>query len=293
MRGIRSLWDHNLISRDEEYTGRMSEISLVCMVGGLSSRFGGRIKGFARIGPNGETLVECILDQALGAGVREVVFVVSPATEGPFTEVFGSAYRDVPVKYARQNFDERTREKPWGTVDAVCAAGEFVHGPFLVSNGDDLCGEQSFRLLVDHLGRSPNGAAVGFPLSAMLPGDGSVTRGVYELNEDGTLKSSTEVFDLNRHNFEEKGLTIQTICNVNLFGFHLEVLDLLSDILSRFKVQHQGDRKAECLLPTEVGNLIAAGKLVMDVYASDDIWIGITNPEDEQAASELLKRAAD
>ena len=267
----------------------MSDIALVCMVGGMSSRFGGRIKGFARVGPDGEMFVECILGQALSAGVTNLVFVVSPATEGPFRDAFGSSYRDAPVSYALQQVDENTRDRPWGTVDAVCTARDFVDGSFIVSNGDDLCGEGSFRLLVDHLRRSPNGATVGFPLSAMLPGEGSVNRGVFELNDDGTLRNSREVFDLNQSNIEEKGLTAETICNVNLFGFHTDTFDLLGDVLAAFKRDHADDRRAECLLPAEVGRLIGAGKLVLDVYSSDETWIGITNPGDEEVAARLLR----
>ena len=260
------------------------------MVGGLSRRFGGRIKGFARVGPNDERLVEFILEQALSAGVSRIVFIVSEATRTPFQEVFGSRYRGVPVEYAMQVYDSAVRRKPWGTVDAVCAAREFVGGPFVVCNGDDICGEQAFGLLADHLSSSENAATVGFPLAKMLPEEGTVNRGVFELNEDGTLKAATELFDLDRGNMAARGLTPDTICNVNLFGFHPPVLGLLGEVLASFKAEHAGDPGAECLLPTEIDGLVSAGKLVMDVYVSDEDWIGVTNPEDEEKVRELLAR---
>ena len=268
----------------------MSEVSLVCMVAGLSRRFGGRIKGFARVGPNGERLVELILEQALSAGITRIVFVVGEATRAPFQELFGSRYRNVPVEYALQEFDPEVRNKPWGTVDAVCAARDFVGGPFVVCNGDDICGEQAFRLLADHLARSENAATVGFPLAKMLPEEGTVNRGVFELNEDGTLKGAAELFDLDRGNMAARGLTPDTICNVNLFGFHPPVLGLLGEVLAAFKAEHAGDPAAECLLPTEIDGLVSSGKLVMNVYVSDEDWIGVTNPEDEEKVRELLAR---
>ena len=270
----------------------MTEVTLVCMVGGMSSRFGGRIKGFAKVGPDGEMLVECILNQALSAGVSRIVFVVSPDTQGPFTETFGSEYHGVPVAYALQAYDTSDRDRPWGTVDAVCSARDHVDGPFVVSNGDDICGERAFGLLVDHLQRSPRGATVGFPLAGMVPEEGTVTRGIFELNDDGTLRSATEMFGVSRDNLSEKGLTLESIVNVNLFAFQPEVIGLLDEVLTAFKAQHAGERKAECLLPTEIGNLVAASELVMDVYVSEERWIGITNPEDEDTARELLRRAA-
>lgn len=268
----------------------MSEVTLVCMVAGLSRRFGGRIKGFARVGPNGERLVELILEQALSAGITRIVFIVSEATRAPFQELFGSRHKGVPVEYALQEFDPEVRNKPWGTVDAVCAAREFVGGPFAVCNGDDICGEQAFGLLADHLARSENAATVGFPLAKMLPEEGTVNRGVFELNEDGTLKAAAELFDLDRGNMASRGLTPDTICNVNLFGFHPPVLGLLGEVLAAFKAEHAGDPSAECLLPNEIDGLVSSGKLVMDVYVSDEDWIGVTNPEDEEKVRELLVR---
>ena len=268
----------------------MPEVTLVCMVAGLSRRFGGRIKGFARVGPNGERLVELILEQALSAGVSRIVFVVGEATRTPFQELFGSRHRGVSVEYALQVFDPEVRRKPWGTVDAVCAARDLIDGPFVVCNGDDICGEQAFRLLADHLGRSENAATVGFPLAKMLPEEGTVNRGVFQLNDDGTLKAAAELFDLDRDSIAARGLTPDTICNVNLFGFHPPVLGMFEDVLASFKAEHAGDPAAECLLPTEIDGLVSSGKLVMDVYVSEEDWIGVTNPDDEQKVRELLAR---
>ena len=268
----------------------MPDVTLVCMAAGLSRRFGGRIKGFARVGPNDEKLVELIIEQALNAGVSRIVFVVSEATRPPFEELFGSRHRGVPVEYAMQVYDSAVRKKPWGTVDAVCAARKFVGGPFVVCNGDDICGEQAFRLLADHLARSENAATVGFPLAKMLPEEGTVNRGIFELNEDGTLKAAAELFDLDRDNIQARGLTPDTICNVNLFGFHPPVLGLLGEVLASFRAEHAGDPAAECLLPTEIDGLVSSGKLVMDVYVSDEDWIGVTNPDDEKKVRQLLTR---
>ena len=41
------------------------DIALVYMVAGMSSRFGGKIKQFAKVGPNDSTLIEYSLYQAL------------------------------------------------------------------------------------------------------------------------------------------------------------------------------------------------------------------------------------
>ena len=59
------------------------------MVAGLSSRFGGKIKSFAKIGPNNETLIEYSLNQAIKTGFNKIIFIVSELTKKPFKEKFG------------------------------------------------------------------------------------------------------------------------------------------------------------------------------------------------------------
>ena len=119
----------------------MKDIALVYMVAGMSSRFGGKIKQFAKVGPEGETLIEYSLNQAIPAGFTKIVFIVGNKTEKPFKEMFGDSYKGIPIKYASQNFDSASRDKPWGTTDALCSAKELLDCPFIICNGDDLYGK--------------------------------------------------------------------------------------------------------------------------------------------------------
>ncbi len=80
------------------------EISLICMVAGLSKRFGGKMKAFAEVGSNNETLIEYSLKQALLAGFTKIIFVVGEATERLFKDKFGNNYKGIPVQYALQKF---------------------------------------------------------------------------------------------------------------------------------------------------------------------------------------------
>ena len=257
------------------------------MVAGLSRRFGGRIKGFARVGPDDEKLVELILQQALGAGISKVVFVVSEATRTPFQELFGSRHLGRPCRVRPAGV------RPRGPQEAVGHRRRGLRRPR--SHRRSVRGLQRRR----HLrgagvqasspitwARSENAATVGFPLAKMLPEEGTVNRGVFELNDDGTLKAAAELFDLDRDSIAARGLTPDTICNVNLFGFHPPVLGMLGEVLASFKAEHAGDPAAECLLPTEIDGLVSSGKLVMEVYVSEEDWIGVTNPDDFQRRGE-------
>ena len=122
----------------------MREIALVYMVAGLSSRFGGKPKAFAKVGANGELLIDYSLAQALKGDFSKIIFVVSEKTRALFFAKFGNSYKGIPVYYALQEFDSVKRQKPWGTVDALCSAKEFLNCPFVVCNGDDLYGEEVF-----------------------------------------------------------------------------------------------------------------------------------------------------
>ena len=268
---------------------RKKDIALVYMVAGLSKRFGGKLKWLAKVGPNGETLIEYSLNQALPAGFTKIIFVVGEKTEKPFKEKFGESYKGIPIYYTKQEFDTKARDRPWGTVDALCSAKQFIDCPFVVCNGDDIYGENTFRILVNHLKKEKTNATVGYKLRAVLFEEGSVNRGIIELDSKSNVKSITEVFNITKMNLESKGLSLDTLCSMNLFGLHPNTLDLLHKVLIKFKKKYEEDRTIECLLPNELSKLIKEGKIIMHAYSTNDKWFGITNPEDEEKVREQLK----
>ena len=114
------------------------DISIVYLVAGLSSRFGGKIKQFAKVGANNETLIEVSMQQAIEAGFTKIIFVVGNLTETPFKSYFKGTFQNKPILYAKQSFDTATRAKPWGTADALCSAHSLINSPFVVCNGERL-----------------------------------------------------------------------------------------------------------------------------------------------------------
>ena len=263
----------------------------VCFLcAGISSRFGGKIKQFAEVGPDGETLIEYSLNQALKAGFSKVVFIVGNKTEGPFREKFGNSYRGIPVKYAVQKFDEKERDKPWGTADATASMFGIVDCPFVLCNGDDIYGENTYRILADHLKRSNEGAVPGYRLINVLPETGNANRGLMEV-QDGYLKDIREIFELSRENFAEKGLKENSLMSLNAYALHPNVLEMMRERVVQFKEKNRGNRKLECLLPNEIGELIHSGKLRVRCLETPDKWIGVTSPGDEIKVREELKKS--
>ena len=263
------------------------QISIIYIVAGISSRFGGKIKQFAKVGPNRETLIEYSVAQAIKAGFNKIIFVVGDKTEKGFKELFGHSFKGVPVFYAFQRFDSEKRARPWGTGAAVCCAREAVDGPFVSCNGDDIYGEETFKILARHLKESDDEATIGYKVIEVLSEKGGVNRGVFK-TEGGYVKEIKETFDIEETNLGEKGLNPDDLCSQNIFALHPEVLEMLNSRLENFKKEHAEDRRIEFLLSDELSNLIKEGKIKMKLYETPDKWIGITNPEDEGVVRGVL-----
>ncbi len=266
----------------------MKDIALVYMVAGISSRFGGKLKQFAQVGPDNETLIEYSLKQAIPAGFNKIIFIVGNKTESPFKEKFGNNYYGIPIEYALQNYDEKDRDKPWGTADALCSARQLIDSPFVVCNGDDLYGSSAFRTLVEHIQNSNDCAAVGYKLMDVLPEQGSTNRGIFRF-ENGYVKTLSEVFNIVKSDLNASGTKREDLCSMNIFALYPKTLDYLQERLELFKKEHVGNRKAECLLPTELSNLIETDKIRMKIYEAKERWKGITNPEDTDIVREKIR----
>lgn len=267
----------------------VKDVAVVYMVAGMSSRFGGKVKQLVKVGPNDETLIEYSLNQALKAGFSKIIFIVGNKTETEFRKMFGDEYMGVPVFYARQEFDPETRDKPWGTVDALCCAREFIDCPFVICNGDDIYGEESFQILAEHLLNNEESASIGFKLGNVLSDSCSVNRGIFQVDEDGLLKSMEEVFSIEKSNLADKGLCVDNLCSMNIFALSPDVLEFANAELETFKKENEGSRGAECLLPVEFSKLMEKDLMKMKIYSTSDKWMGVTGPEDTEIVRALLK----
>lgn len=265
-----------------------NEMALVYMVAGISSRFMGKIKQFAEVGNNGETLIEYSLKQALPAGFSKIIFVVGNKTEKPFKERFGDFYKGVPVYYALQFYDEKARERPWGTTDALCSAKSLLDCPFIVCNGDDLYGETSFKILSNHLRKHNDCAAIGFNIESVLPEQGKVNRGIFQ-HHNGYITDLKEIIGIGKSDIESGAFDKNSLCSMNIFALQPEVLNELYLILREFKEKNKDNKRLEALLPEDISSLIKQDKISMRIYRTPDSWFGVTNPGDEEIVKEKLR----
>lgn len=263
------------------------EIAIVYMVAGISSRFGGKIKSFAKVGKNNETLMEISLNQALKSGFSKIIFIVGETTIKPFKDKFNDKYKGVPVFYALQTFDKLKREKPWGTSDAIITLKGLIDCPFVVCNGDDIYGEKTFRMLFNHLRDSNEEASIGYRLMDHLPDTAPANRGIFKLKDDYVI-SIKEHMGVIKTNLSKTNNTPDDLCSSNIFALHPKVIDYLKDLVDDFKKQNQSETKKEALLPDMLSTLIKENKIKMKIYPAIEGIYGLTIPEDEEILRKKL-----
>jgi dTDP-glucose pyrophosphorylase len=254
---------------------------LVYLCGGIGSRFEGGIKQFAKIGPNGESLIEYSINQALKAlnvgNIRKIIFIVSVNTIGPFMNFFGDTYKGIPIEYINQIYDTKQRTKPWGTADALASLKGHINDRFILCNGDDIYGEDAFRQCKEYIEKGcGKNIAIGYKLIELLPDTGTVNRGVFTVDGNKITKIR-EWIGISRETSEKlDGL----YGSVNFMCLEPKVVDYISDMNDKFKERNKENKTIEHLLPEAISELIEKGIIEMEIIISTGNCIGITRKDD-------------
>ena len=294
----------------------MKDTTLVIMAEGIGSRFGGGIKQLAPVGPGGEIIMDYSIHDALAAGFNKIIFIIRKDLEQDFREIIGNRIEKIAnVEYAFQELDAlpegyhvtEGRKKPWGTGQAVLTVKGLVHEPFLVINADDYYGREGFFYFYDYMvnemdadGDLYDMCMGGFILENTLSENGTVTRGVCDVNPDGTLKDVTETYDIERRGNgifanDEQGNPVivdaKQYVSMNMWGLPPKFLDALEEGFPKFLDGiKEGDIKAEYLLPKIIDQQIKAGKARVKVLETRDKWFGVTYKEDKDAVVASIRR---
>lgn len=279
----------------------MKKTTLVVLAAGMGSRYGG-LKQIDPIGPKGEIILELSVFDAIRAGFNKVVFVIKKSIEKEFKEAIGnklSQYIEVEYVYQQleaylpQGFEiPQGREKPWGTAHALLCCKDVIKEPFGIINADDYYGVQSFKTLHDFLVESDETtmAMVGFTLSNTLSENGSVSRGICEV-ENGLLKDVVERKNIERIDGVVKYCLDDTwypvaddaLASMNMWGFNPSFFTYCEEQFNLFLNNEAKDNplKSECYIPTVVDNGIKANKFSCKMLKSDEKWYGVTYSEDK------------
>jgi hypothetical protein len=285
--------------------------SLCILAAGIGSRFGG-LKQMQEVGPRGELLIDYSIIDARKAGFERIVFVIAKKIEQEFKGYMEARYGSgAGFFYAYQELGDlpegyrvpEGRVKPWGTVQAVLAAGKAAGStPFGVINADDYYGPRSFAALYNALEVMPPDSSefvmVGFELSKTLSAHGAVARGVCTV-EYGYLTSIVEREKVRRsgdavmyETASGKSVPIdpRSVVSMNFWGFAPQTLfPLLERSFRAFLERSGAELKSECYLPSVVNTGLAEKKIRVRMLFSAEQWFGMTYADDVEAVREYLR----
>ena len=281
----------------------MKDITLLVMAAGMGSRYGG-LKQLESIGPNEETIIDYSIFDAIRAGFNKVVFIIRKDFELVFKEKISNKFSGkIKVEYAFQDINflpegyscPNNREKPWGTAHAILSAQDLIHEPFIVINGDDFYGMNTFKVVADYYNNGSDGfSMVSFQLGNTLSSNGSVSRGICTV-VNNKLETVVETHGLKRTDSQIIGdsqivADSRDPVSMNVWGFTPRLFNYLNVMFVDFLEREGSQLKSEYLIPTVVNNLIQSKKEDVFVLNSDEAWFGVTYQEDRDfVMNEILK----
>jgi NDP-sugar pyrophosphorylase family protein len=284
--------------------------TLLILAAGMGSRYGG-LKQADSIGPNGEAIIEYSIYDAIRAGFGKVVIVIRKSIEADFKEKFAGKFdKKIKIEYAFQEFDSPIegisnfpeRKKPWGTGHAMLVARDVVKEPFLVINADDFYGFDAFRQAAEFLSQqaSPKKyGMVGYLLRNTLSENGSVSRGVCNVNKKGHLTTVTERTKIERNETNKKvyfhegdsqtELDENCVVSMNFWCFHPSVFEVARKMFVDFVKNNENNPTSEFYIPLIPNALIEAKKMDLTVMTSRDQWYGVTYSEDKKTVQDAME----
>lgn len=290
----------------------MAKPTLLILAAGMGSRYGG-LKQVDRLGPNGETITDYSIYDAIRAGFGKVVVVIRKDIEEDFREFFDVFSKHIEVEYVFQELQKipegfnvpAERSKPWGTGHAVMMAEDVINEPFAVINADDFYGFEAYDIVAKHLSQIQNDAnkycMAGYVLKNTLSDFGSVSRGLCELNENNELESIVERTKIQRKNEKaifidennrEHEISEDAIVSMNFFGFTPSFFSYLKREFRTFLDENIEKPKAEFYIPSVVHTLLKNNEATMNVYKTNAEWFGITYREDRENVVNRLSELA-
>ena len=289
-----------------------SKATLLILAAGMGSRYGG-LKQLDDVGPNGETIIDYSLFDALQAGFNKFVFIIRDEFRDIFEEKIAGPLRGKAEVYlVNQAIDtpiegvsiETERTKPWGTGHAVLVAKDVIQEPFAVINADDFYGRdafvQAYRFMKDEASAQLHGI-IGYILKNTLSDNGFVSRGVCQADNQNMLTAINERTKVQRiegkvmyeENEVQYELSEDSIVSMNFWVFHQSIFEHLHSGFKAFAEANKENIKAEYFIPLVADHLIQSGQADFAIKTSDAQWFGVTYKEDKPDVQAEIKAMID
>lgn len=288
--------------------------TLLLLAAGMGSRYGG-LKQLDGLGPNGETIMDYSIYDAIKAGFGKIVFVIRKDFEDDFRQKVLSKYEGhIPAEVCFQAMDKlpegftvpEGRQKPWGTNHAVMMAKGLIHEPFCVINCDDFYNRDAYMVIGKFLSELPEGSKnrysmVGFRVGNTLSENGTVARGICSKDNDGHLTEVVERTEIMRvdgkvcyKDEEGKWVAVEdnTPVSMNMWGFTPDYFEYSDEYFKEFlsDAKNMENLKAEFFIPLVVNNLIHEGTATVKVLDTTSKWFGVTYAADRQATVDRIQK---
>ena len=285
--------------------------TLLVLAAGMGSRYGG-LKQMDGLGPNGETIIDYSIHDAVEAGFGKIVYIVREFFKADMEKAVHAKYAGVkaidgePLEFVfvTQELDKiparfqlnPERVKPWGTAHAVLMAKDVIHEPFAVINGDDFYGKESFRILGDwcraHADTEGEYCIIGFELDNTLSENGTVSRGICSYDKAGNLTDIAEHLEIGKEAdgvvYGDNSVTgekrvvldAKALCSMNMWGFTPDYFTKSEVIFEQFLELNANEPKKEFYIPFAVDCIVKSGQGSCEVLSTPSRWFGVTFKED-------------
>ena len=288
--------------------------TLFLLAAGMGSRYGG-LKQLDGLGPNGETIMDYSIYDAIQAGFGKIVWVIRKDFEDQFrTQILSKYESKVPCELCFQSIDSlpsgftcpEGRLKPWGTNHAVLMGKDVIKEPFCVINCDDFYGRDAFQTIGKFLSGLKEGskneyAMVGFRCCNTLSENGSVARGICMYDDAHHLTDVVERTEIMRvpadgpicyKDEEGKWVAVEETVPVsmNMWGFTPDYFEYSEEYFKEFlsDPKNMENLKAEFFIPLMVNKLINEGTATVEVLDTTSKWFGVTYAADRDATVERI-----
>ena len=291
------------------------DVTLVILAAGMGSRFGG-LKQIEPMGPSDEFIIDYSVYDAIKAGFNKIVFIIKRENYELFKETIGKRVEPhIKVEYAFQELNNLPkgwdipsgRMKPLGTAHAVLCAKDYVNEPFAMINSDDFYGRDAFIKAYEYLSNTDNDSSkygmIGYMVANTLTENGSVKRGVCEVDSNNYLKSITEskiekigneIVASPLDGSDSFTVNSDDTVSMNFLLFTPSIFGYIEEGFSKFFIDNKEDLlTSEYLIPDVVSNLIKDGKASMKVIRTTASWHGVTYREDADTVKKALKDLTD
>lgn len=284
-------------------------MTLVILAAGMGSRFGG-LKQIEPVGPNGEFIIDYSIYDAIKAGFTKVVFIIKEENYDIFRNTIGNRIAGkIEVEYVFQKNDDprvpAERIKPLGTGHAILCAKDKVNEDFIIINADDFYGREAFETIAKFINEKGNDdrkyGLVGYEMANTMTYNGSVKRGVLNVDENDYLVKITE----SSLSYDNDKILIKPLSgaeefygngelvSMNMISFTPYLFQELENGFNNFLDSSADLMTAEYLIPDVLCKQVSNNDVTCKVLHTNAVWKGITYNSDLAELKEYIASQID